>query len=114
MRCRGGHICKLVHTLRIPLAPSWKKSGEPAIPIGNPKYLPQGKLIVQILDASGSNLMVSEPMLRSRAVAKVKPSSFCGTVLILGIGKGFLINLLLTSQKLLRKYGVIFYLWYYK
>ncbi len=42
-------------------------------------------------------------MLRSRAVAKVKPSSFCSTVLILGIGlgigKGFIINLLLTSQK---------------
>ncbi len=28
-------------------------------------------------------------MLRSRAVAKVKPSSFCDTVLILGIGKAW-------------------------
>jgi hypothetical protein len=48
-------------------------------------------------------------MLKSRAVAKVKPSSFCSTVLILGIGKGFLINLLLTSQKLLREGTVLFY-----
>ncbi len=39
---------------------AWKMSGEPAIPIGNLlyEYLPQGKMIVQILDASGSNLMV--------------------------------------------------------
>jgi len=47
-------------------------------------------------------------MLRLRAVAKVKPSSFCDTVLILGIGKGGLINLLFTSRKSLRKPGVIF------
>ncbi len=44
-------------------------------------------------------------MLRSRAVAKVKHSSFCSTVLILEIGNGFIINLLLTSQKSLRKHG---------
>ncbi len=50
LRCRGGHLCKRVHTLRIPLAPSWKKSGEPAIPISNLEYLPQGKLIVQIFE----------------------------------------------------------------
>jgi hypothetical protein len=31
----------------------------------------------------------------------------------LGIGRGFVINLLLTSRKSLRKHGVIF-LWYYK
>ncbi len=40
---------------------AWKMSGEPAIiPIGNLlyEYLPQGKMIVQILDASESNLMV--------------------------------------------------------
>ncbi len=48
-------------------------------------------------------------MLRSRAVAKVKPSSSCSTVFILGIGKGFLINLLLTSPKLLRKRTVLFF-----
>ena len=48
LRCRGGHQCKLVHTLRIPLAPSWKKPGEPALPIGNREYLPQRKLMVQI------------------------------------------------------------------
>ena len=86
-----------MHTLRIPLAPFWKRSGEPALPIGNLEYLFQGKLIMQILDASGSNLMV--------AVAKVRPSSFCSTVLILGIEKGFIINLLLTSRKSLRKHG---------
>jgi hypothetical protein len=40
---------------------AWKMSGEPAIPIGNLlyEYLPQGKMIVQILDASGSNLIES-------------------------------------------------------
>ena len=42
------------------LISAWKMSGEPAIPIGNLlyEYLPQGKMIVQILDASGSNLMI--------------------------------------------------------
>ncbi len=35
-------------------------SGEPAKPIANPlfEYFPQGKMMVQILDASRSNLMV--------------------------------------------------------
>ncbi len=48
-------------------------------------------------------------MYRSRAVAKVNPSNSCSTMLIFGIGKGFLINLLLTSQKLLRKCTVLFF-----
>ncbi len=43
-------------------------------------------------------------MLRSWAVAKENPSNSCSTVLIFGIGKGFLTNLLLTSQKLPRKH----------
>jgi hypothetical protein len=53
-------------------------------------------------------------MYRSRAVAKVNPSNSCSTMLIFGIGKGFLINLLLNSQKLLRMkaYSSIL-LWYY-
>ncbi len=46
---------------------------------------------------------------RSRAVAKVNLSNSCSTVLIFGIGKGFLTNLLLTSQKLLRKCMVLFF-----
>ncbi len=35
-------------------------SEEPAMPISNllKEYIPQGKMMVQILDASGSNLMV--------------------------------------------------------
>jgi hypothetical protein len=48
-------------------------------------------------------------MLRSRAVAKENPSNYCSTVLILGIGKGFLTNLLFNAQKLLRKCMVLFY-----
>jgi hypothetical protein len=48
-------------------------------------------------------------MFRSRAAAKVKPSSSCNTLLIFGIGKGFLINRLLTSQKSLRKHTVPFF-----
>ncbi len=48
-------------------------------------------------------------MCRSRAVAKVNPSYSCSTMLIFGIGKGFLLNLLLTSQKLLRKRAVLFF-----
>ncbi len=47
-------------------------------------------------------------MFRSRAIAKVNPSNSCSTVLIFGIGKGFVINLLLTSQKLLKKRTVLF------
>jgi hypothetical protein len=43
------------------------------------------------------------------AVAKVNPSNSCSTMLILGIGKDFLTNLLLTSQKLLRKHTVLFF-----
>jgi hypothetical protein len=48
-------------------------------------------------------------MFRSRAVAKVKPSNSCSTMLIFGIGKGFLTNLLFTSQKLLRKRTVLLF-----
>ncbi len=45
-------------------------------------------------------------MFKSRAVAKVNPSNSCSTVLIFGIEKGFLINLLL---KLLGKHTVLFF-----
>ncbi len=38
-------------------------------------------------------------MLKSRAVANENPSISCNTVLIFGIGQGFLTNLLFTSQK---------------
>ena len=38
-------------------------------------------------------------MFKSRAVAKVKPSSSCRMVLILGIGTGFLTTRLFTSLK---------------
>ncbi len=62
--------------------------------------------MVQILDASGSNLLVLYSILRSRAVAKENPSNSCSNVLIFGIGKGFLTNLLFTSQKLPRKHTV--------
>jgi hypothetical protein len=48
-------------------------------------------------------------MFKSRAITKVNPSNSCSTVLIFGIGKGFLINYLLTSQKLLRKRTVLFF-----
>jgi hypothetical protein len=47
-------------------------------------------------------------MFRSRTVAKVNPLNSCSTVLIFGIGKGFLIKLVLTSPKLLRKHKVLF------
>jgi hypothetical protein len=72
-------------SLRIPLAPSWKKYGEPALPIGDCEYWPNGKLMVQILDASGSNLMVLQPVLRSTAVAKVKSSGFAVPCLFWGL-----------------------------
>ena len=39
---------------------AWKMSGKPVMPIGKQRYeyLPQGNIRVQILDESGSNLMV--------------------------------------------------------
>jgi hypothetical protein len=43
-------------------------------------------------------------MLRSRAVAKENHSISHKTVLIFGIGKGFLTNLVFTSQKSLKKH----------
>jgi hypothetical protein len=45
------------------------------------------------------------------AVAKENSSNFCTTMLILGIGKGFLTNPSFTSQKLLRlgKHMVLFF-----
>ncbi len=49
-------------------------------------------------------------MLRSRAAAKENPSMSCNTVLIFGIGKGFLTNLLFTSQKSLKKHTVLSFL----
>ncbi len=48
-------------------------------------------------------------MYKSRAVAKVNPSNSCSTALIFGIEKGFLINLLLISPKLLRTRTVLFF-----
>ncbi len=42
-------------------------------------------------------------------MAKVNLSNSCSTMLIFGIGKGFLVNLLLTSQKLLRMRMVLFF-----
>jgi hypothetical protein len=44
------------------------------------------------------------------AVAKENPSISCNTVLIFGIGKGFLTNLLFTSQKSLKKHTVLSFL----
>ena len=46
-------------------------------------------------------------MFKSRAVAKVKPFNSCNTVLILGIGNGFLTNHLFTSLKSLMKDTVL-------
>ena len=48
-------------------------------------------------------------MFKSRAVAKVKPSNSCNTVLILGNGKGFPTSLLLSSLKSLIKRTVWFF-----
>ncbi len=42
-------------------------------------------------------------------MAKVNLSNSCSTMLIFGIGKGFLINLSLTSPKLLSKHTVLFF-----
>ncbi len=66
--------------------------------------------MVQILDASGSKLMVQYPKLKSRDVAKVKPSNSCNTVLILGIGNGFQTSLLFTSLKSLIIHTVLYFL----
>jgi hypothetical protein len=49
-------------------------------------------------------------MLRSRAVAKQNSSISCKTVLIFGIGKGVLTNILFTSQKSLKKRTVLSFL----
>ncbi len=46
-------------------------------------------------------------MFKSRAVAKVNPSNSCSTVIILGIGNGFLTSHLFISLKLLMKCTVI-------
>ena len=49
-------------------------------------------------------------MFKSRAVAKVNPSDSCKTVLILGIGNGFLTSHLFTSLKSLMKHMVLSFL----
>ena len=49
-------------------------------------------------------------MFKSRAVAKVNPSNSCSTVLILGIGNGFLTSHLFTSLKSLMKCTVLSFL----
>ena len=49
-------------------------------------------------------------MFKSRAVAKVNPSNSCNTVLILGIGNGFLTGRLFTSLKSLMKRTVLSFL----
>ncbi len=49
-------------------------------------------------------------MFKSRAVAKVNPSNSCSTVLILGIGNGFLASHSFTSLKSLIKHIVLTFL----
>jgi hypothetical protein len=49
-------------------------------------------------------------MLISRAVAKENPSISCNTVLIFGIGKGFLTNLYFIPQESLKKRMVLSFL----
>ena len=49
-------------------------------------------------------------MFKSKAVAKVNPSNSCNTVLILGIGNGFLTSHLFTSLKSLMKRTVLSFL----
>ena len=49
-------------------------------------------------------------MFKSRAVAKVNPSNSCSTVLILGIGTGFLTSQLFTSLKSLIMRAVLSFL----
>ncbi len=49
-------------------------------------------------------------MFKPRAVAKVNPSNSCSTVLILGIGNGFLTSHLLTSLKFLMKHTALSFL----
>ena len=49
-------------------------------------------------------------MFKSRDVPKVKPSNSCNTVLILGIGNGFLTSLLFTSLKSCIIRTVLFFL----
>ena len=49
-------------------------------------------------------------MFKSRSVAKVKPSNSFSTVLILGIGNGFLTRRLFTSLKSLMKSIVLSFL----
>ncbi len=46
-------------------------------------------------------------MFKSSAVAKVNPSNSCNTVLILGIGNGFLTSHLFTFLELLMKHTVL-------
>jgi hypothetical protein len=48
-------------------------------------------------------------MLRSRDVSKTNLSNSYTSVLIFGIGRGFLTNLFFTSQKLLRKHIAFFF-----
>jgi hypothetical protein len=51
-------------------------------------------------------------MLRSRAVAKKNPSNSCNTMLIFGIGKGFLTNYFFTPKITEKVYCAILF-WYY-
>ena len=67
------------------------------------EYFPQGRIILHIFCASGSNRLVQYPMLRSMAVSNVNPSSLWSTSLILGIGIGVLTILLFASRKSVRK-----------
>jgi hypothetical protein len=80
-RCKGGHQGELIPFLGIPLALTMLLSGELLFPflalVG--VYWPQGKMMVQILDASGSNLMAIAFKCYCRGLV-----NSCSTVLIFG------------------------------
>ena len=73
-------------------------------------YFIQGGTIVYSFLDKGHYLILYCPMFGSKGVAYLKPSNFNNKSCILVIGKGFLLNLLLSSLKSEMKQNVLFFL----
>ncbi len=111
LRCRGGHQCKLIPTLRIPLAPSFVlgKSLEnllfPLV-ISYMSICPKGRWLCRFWMHLANDVITH---VKIKGCCKSETFKLLQYHVFFGIGKGFLTNLLLTSQKLLRKCTVLFF-----
>ncbi len=110
-RCRGSCQDELIHPLGISLAPTIWLSGEPAVSIANSfgcgRSGPMNGWWHRLWMHLNPFLWCNSPFWDQGLLHKEILLTHALSCLFLGIGKGFLTNLLIT-QKLLKKHSVLF------